>query len=275
MGAFGWSNVARVFDAVKVIYQPHDKIQLDTFFSQVVDVNRVKPDSGTHNDNFYGLYLATKPWVDYVLDVFFFARHTKNNEIVGELSRHTGQLKEYTIGSRFKGKYWRFDYGVEWAAQFGSRAHEPIHAWAGHNEVGYTMPKLPWQPRLYFEFNHASGDDNPTDGRWENFDNLYPTNHLHYGYMDFASWRNMNNLRLGVQANPHKKVKLQVDYHWFGLDTNASAWFNAGQSAIRNRTVGASRTAGNEIDLLMNLKLSKTSWSTHRLFAFSCGALCR
>ncbi|OGW84378.1 MAG: hypothetical protein A3C35_07125 [Omnitrophica bacterium RIFCSPHIGHO2_02_FULL_46_11] len=264
VGAFGWSNVARVFDAAKVVFTPIKWLQADAWFSQVVRINRSQADSAQHDDNFYGIYTALKPFKDHVLDTFLFIRHNLNNEITGEKPGELGQLKEYTIGNRFKGKKSLpgrpagiFDYGVEWAIQFGSRAHDDIEAWAWHNEIGYTFDVLPWDPRIHFEYNHGSGDSDPRDGTFENFDNLFPTNHIYYGYMDFASLRNMNNIKIGTGVTPHKKIKFSMDYHWFFLDTNGSAWFNAGQSVIRPKTAGASTTLGQELDLLANWNLTK------------------
>lgn len=257
VGAFGWSNVSRVFDAVKVIYKPWDWIQLDTWFSQVVRPNRNQPDSAAHDDNFYGIYSSLKPFKDHALDTFFLIRHHQNNEIPGEKLGERGQLKEYTFGNRFKGKKWNFDYGIEWAVQFGSRAHNDIRAWAWHNNVGYTFERILWKPRISFEYSHGSGDSDPRDGNFENFDNLFPANHLHYGYIDFASLRNINNIKVGMDMKPHKQLKFSADYHWFFLATNGSAWFNAGQAVIRQSRAGASETLGQELDLLVSYSLSK------------------
>lgn len=256
VGSFGWSNVTRVFDAVKTVYTPFHWLQVDGWFSQVVPVNRSQADSAAHDDNFYGFYSALKPVTDHVLDTFLFIRHNRNNEIIGEKPGGRGQLKEYTLGNRFKGRKWNFDYGIEWALQFGSRAHDDIRAWAWHNDVGYTFDFIPWDPRISFEYNHGSGDSDPKDGNFENFDNLFPTNHPHYGYMDFFSLRNMDNIKLGFDVKPHTRVKFSTDYHWFFLDTNGSAWFNAGQGVIRSARAGASSTVGQEIDLLASWKMT-------------------
>jgi len=256
VGAFNWSNVARVFDAVKIVFQPIGWFRLDTWFAQVVPVNRGQADSANHNDNFYGIYNSIKPIKDHIFDTFLFIRHNRNRSLVGEQPGERGQLKEITVGNRFKGKKWNLDYGIEWAVQGGSRAHDDIKAWAWHNEIGYTIPKVPWSPRPNFEYNHGSGDHDPTDGEFESFDNLYPTNHPYYGYMDFFSLRNMNDVKAGFDLKPASKLKLSCDYHWFFLDTNQSAWFNASQNVIRARSPNASTTVGQEIDLLANWQMT-------------------
>jgi hypothetical protein len=254
VGAFGWSNVARVFDAAKVMMAPTSWFKADAWFSQVVLVNRGQADSADHSDNFYGIYTTAGPYKKQLLDTFMFIRHNLNNEIVGEKPGERGQLKEYTLGNRFKGNWEDFDYGIEWAVQFGSRAHDDIRAWAWHNETGYTIPEVPWSPRIYFEYNRGSGDNDPRDGDYGTFDNLYPTNHIHYGYIDFASLKNMNHWGLGAQLKPHKRFELTWAHHWFRLATNRSPWFNAGQAILRPATSGASETVGNETDLTAKWK---------------------
>jgi hypothetical protein len=257
LGAFDWSNVARVFDAIKMSWTPTAWAQIDAWFSQVVLADRVGPDSADHGENFYGLYTSLKPLKDHVLDTFLFIRHDRDNELRGEIASHRGQLKEYTLGNRLRGKRANIDYGVEWAWQFGSRAHEDIEAWAWHNELGYTFAEVPWSPRLGMEYNHGSGDDDASDGRVGNFDNLFPTNHLHYGYIDFASLRNLDHLEANVTVKPAKPLTLAAKHHWFRRDTNKSAWFNAGQGVIRAAGISASETLGQETDLLIKWQVSQ------------------
>ncbi len=252
-----WSNVATLYDAVKAVYIPTAWFQVDTWFSRRVLVTKNRVDSSDHADNFYGVYTTLKPLIDQVFDTFLFIRHNRNNEIVGEKSGEVGQLKEYTVGNRFKGKKYNFDYGIEWAWQFGSRAHDDIKAWAWHNDFGYTLASLPWNPHPNFEYNYGSGDDNPRDGDYQNFDNLFPSNHSKYGYMDFISLRNMHDFKIGNDLKLNKSLKLTTDYHWFFLDSNSSAWFNASQGVVRSAKSGASTTLGQEIDLLAIWQMSK------------------
>lgn len=272
IGAFDWSNVSRVFDAVKASWRPADWAQIDAWLSQVVLIDRVRPDSADHDDNFYGLYTSLKPLKDHALDTFLFIRHDQDNELRGEITSHRGQLKEYTFGSRFKGKHGAWDYGLEGAAQLGSRAHEDIEAVAWHNELGYTLADISWSPRIGMEYNHGSGDDNASDGEVGNFDNLFPTNHLHYGHIDFASLRNIDHLEANVSAKPLKPLTMTTKYHWFFLDTSKSAWFNAGQGVIRAAGVNASKTLGQEVDLLVKWQLSKHADTLMGYAHFHAGA---
>lgn len=257
VGAFGWSNVARVFDAVKTVFLLSEGFQLDVFFARPVRVEKFKADRSVSSDNFYGVYGAWKFLAEHILDTFLFVRHNRDEGVRGERLGEFGPLKEYTFGNRFKGKKSGFDYGTEYAIQLGSRSHDSIAAWAFHAQAGYTFEKTPWMPRLGVEFNHASGDKNPTDGKSGTFDNLFPTNHDKYGLIDFLSLKNMNDIKLGASVKPHARLAFASDFHWFFLDAKESAWFKADGTVFRAANAGASVHLGEEIDLYASYKVSE------------------
>lgn len=122
---------------------------------------------------------------------------------------------------------------------------------AFHAGVGYTLKKVKGTPRLGAQYNFATGDSDPDDAENKTFDNLYPTNHLHYGYIDFFSWRNMHNVKLESSVKPVDQMSLKGDLHFFWLDTAKDAWYNAGGGKIRSedpaRDVDSS--VGREIDI--------------------------
>ena len=260
VGPLDWTNTARVFDALKLVYTLNPQWIVDVFASRVVKVEKEKWDQAQNGDNFYGIYLSTKPFrksMDQVLDTFLFIRNNTDRTVTGERTLERGELKEYTFGNRFKGKKYDWDYGTEYAIQTGSRAHDDIQAWAFHQELGYTFSKSPWTPRLYGEYNHASGDRNPTDGKSQTFDNLFPTNHNKYGFMDLVSLKNMNDYMIGTSVKPHERLLLSADFHWFVLDAKESAWFNASGGVFRAANVNADTQLGEELDLLATYKLSQ------------------
>ena len=58
---------------------------------------------------------------------------------------------------------------------------------------------------------------------YEGFDQLYPTNHIHFGYMDRMSWKNMNHFAFGLQLRPNKDSHFEVTGHFFSLKEEATA----------------------------------------------------
>src|SRR5438270_721834 len=80
----------------------------------------------------------------------------------------------------------------EAAAQFGSIGADTIRAWASHWTAGFTFGDARGTPRVFGEYNYASGDDNHHDGLRQTFDQLYATGHDKFGLADQVGWRNIH-----------------------------------------------------------------------------------
>jgi hypothetical protein len=249
VGPLNWTNTARVFDAVKLVYTHEDWLQVDGFGGRVVRNEPTTTDRSAHADNFYGVYAAYKKIKDHTLDTFCFIRDVNDNSFVSEVGGVRGNLTEYTVGNRFKGKTGPTDYGTEYAVQFGKKSGDTVRAWAFHQELGYTLADAAWTPRLYTEYNHASGDRNTADGTVGTFDNLYPTNHNKYGLIDFVSLKNINDFMIGASVKPDPKLMIASEFHWFLRDGKESAWFNASGGVYRAANTAAANQLGEELDV--------------------------
>jgi hypothetical protein len=131
----------------------------------------------------------------------------------------------------------------------GTTPESDISAYAFAVKAGYTMPAAV-KPRFGIEYDRASGDDNPTDDKFKTFENLFPTNHIHYGTMDYLGWRNMQDIRLSLALKPTKLSGVSLDYHLFSLAEEADNWYRASGHVFRSTPTGNSETdLGREIDL--------------------------
>jgi len=243
IGAFGWNNIGRVFDAVKLRWQ-NPLFGADFFGSRVVI-----PEDGRFNvendyDFFSGVYATTTKIPKNTLEVYLLARNASLQAVRAEPSPQNPQPSArdiYTAGLRFKsnpGELGNFDYTLEGAYQFGDfrdpRAGAPAkrldhEAYMVVLQTGYTFNDLWAKPRLGFEYSHGSGDSDAHDGKHETFENLFPTNHKFYGYMDFLSLQNIHDLRGIFQLKPHPRLSLAVEGHGFWLaDTHDSFYTSAG-----------------------------------------------
>jgi hypothetical protein len=104
------------------------------------------------------------------------------------------------------------------------------------------------------EYNFASGDSNPNDGIHGTFDNLFPSNHGLYGIMDFFSWQNMQNVRLGASVRPLRNLTVRLDGYAFWLATTHDYYY-AGNGSPRKTggyglNPGAGGYLGSELDLV-------------------------
>lgn len=256
VGAFNWSNTARTFDAVRLFYA-RPKYRLDVFASSVV----VNEDGvfNRHRDgaNFYGTYNSFQNLIPKGTVEGYLLWRTLPR-VVGERGS-IGNYDAYTFGTRWVGKLpAEFDYRLELAGQRGDYVNDDVRAWALHTQLGYTLTKTKTTPRLLIEYNFASGDDDPQDGRRETFDQLFPTNHDKYGIADQVGWRNMHNLRAGLGLKFTKRVSGQFDYHSFWLASRRDALYAAGGAPVARVPTGArSRHVGQEVDLDFRVTLAK------------------
>ena len=212
----------------------------------------------------------------------------------------------YTVGTRWKsnpGDFGNWDYSAEFNFQFGNYINDrpdagvaqtvgvgtqagspangsPTAPRLGHlamafsGMVGYTFADVVATPRVALEYNYASGDSNPTDGKHGTFDNLYPTNHKFYGYGDYMSWQNMHNLRLSLSAKPTPRWTVAVEGHLFWLADTSDVYYNVAgipragiPGSLLTPNVGAgyrgvpgfSSSLGAEINLVSGYALNKAT----------------
>ena len=262
IGGFNWSNVAQSFDGGKVMlfFDPY-KLQVDGFAVEKTPIKspREKDDlfEDSSEDRLAGYYATYKGIKDTTIEQYLLWRGTETNISFGP--NGSGELDEYTAGGRIKGNLpYRFDYEAELAGQWGDFKDKDILALMGIGILGYTFD-CPWSPRPAFEFDYGSGDSDPTDTTRRTFDNLYPTNHLFYGYMDLISLQNLNNYQFQLSVKPHKKLKLQADLHLLYLDTPKDSLYAANRAVTRTASAtstGVSAEVGREADLTADFKFN-------------------
>lgn len=253
-GNFNWSQIGAAFDGARLIYA-RDPATLHLFWARPFDSEgRVatssagvpfpsSTDRGSRDQDLYGAYLIVKAGEIGTVEPYYF--YLKDSRAPGTTSIFTAQAASQsrsTLGLRLHGKAAGFDATAEGAYQFGSissGAGAPgdnlaIHAHAEAVKLGYTVASLPMTPRLGLEFDYASGDgDNASGahrGNFNTFDNLYPTNHVHYGFMDLMAWKNMVNYRATLDLKPTPDSKLQVDGVVHRLANARDHWYRAAQA---------------------------------------------
>ncbi|HEY1170889.1 MAG TPA: alginate export family protein [Verrucomicrobiae bacterium] len=243
VGAFAWNNIGRTFDAAKLRWQ-NPWFAADIFTSRLV-----VPDDNNFNvsneyETFSGIYATTKKIPKQSTDIYFLARNANAQSPslqLGNLVPTPSARDIYTIGIRGKsnpGEIGNWDYTYELMGQFGhfndtalpaataSLSHEAYAVFAGG---GYTWTEMSMTPRVGLEYNFATGDSNPTDGKHETFENLFPTNHKFYGFMDFVSLQNIHNVRLQSSIKPLPRLTILLEGQFFWLaDTSDNFYTVAG-----------------------------------------------
>ncbi len=232
IGNGDWGNIPRAFDAAKLRFE-NTHFGVDGFVARVVIPDNHNFNVANDYDWFSGIYASTTKLIPkQETQLYLLSRNSSAKAAsaqAGSLIGLPSARDIYTFGLRVKslaGLLNGWDYGAELAGQLGSinlpvpgvgnrrLEHEALAASAGG---GYTWADAFGAPRVGLEYNFASGDRDPTDGKNETFENLFPTNHRLYGYMDFVGWRNIHNPRLSASIKPAKPINLTLDYHLFWL----------------------------------------------------------
>lgn len=253
IGAGEWSNNARGFDAVKVVIGDPKKSSLDLFAAKPIANN-------------------PKDWNDWretgsrAFDSVLYGAVLNSNKVLpaGNLQAYyllrTNNLMDddvHTVGFLASRSFGALSFDAEVAGQFGTFSGDEHRAFAGHAGLKYKLGDQ-GNTTLNAMFNFATGDDDPTDGVHETFDNLYPTNHMHYGEMDFFAWMNMKNIEIGI-TRTFGKWTARAEYHWFWLaEPSGDNWYSASGSVIRPAPgVPTPSFVGNELDFILQFKASE------------------
>ena len=204
---------------------------------------------------------------------------------------HAANQNRHTVGTRIAFKKSIFDMNAEGYWQFGSMGsinsvNGPgnasrdlrINAYAGALQAGVTLP-VPMQPRIGGEINIASGDGDATacangatsgtsngagcNGTANTFEQLYPTNHILFGYMDLFAWRNMVSYGGNFQMRPTKNSHFEIWGNVFRRQSTGDNWYRAAQNVyFANTAATTSASLGQEIDVVytMFFKDNKVGW---------------
>jgi hypothetical protein len=277
IGNADWNNVPRSFDAAKLRFEIPG-LWVDAFASRVVVPVQYEFNEANDYDWFSGLYASSSTLIPgQDTQLYFLSRNASAKAATaasGSLYPLPSARDVLTVGGRVQsapGQWHGWDYAAELAGQLGSvnlpvpgagRRRLDHEALAATVAAGYTWTETYGTPRLGFEYNFASGDSNPSDGTDQTFENLFPTNHRLYGYMDFFGWRNLHDPRFSASLRPAKPLLLTLDYHLFWLaDTHdffypiggqgrgASGPAQPGEPVSYGRHPQFSSYVGSELDL--------------------------
>lgn len=246
IGHVSWVNAARTFDAVKVtLRQP--TFSVDVFGASVVRILDGAFDTSGNGNRLAGAYATTQRLVPLgTVEPYLFWRRDVN---LPTETRTIGNLGQTTTGIRMAGRMpARLDYGIEVVVQRGSLGSDDVSAWAGHWQLRETLPGTA-SVRLTSEYNHASGDADPTDGVRGTFDHLYPTPHDKYGLANQIGWKNIHHARAGVEFTPFKGFPVTTNYHsWWVAEKRDGVYTALGAPLARVPAGAAGRHVGQELD---------------------------
>lgn len=242
IGGFAWNNIGRTFDAAKLRWQ-NPWFGVDFFSSRPVVPDNHNFNMSNDYEYFSGAYFNSKLIPHQTTEWYFLARNASAKAPfydVGVLQLPASARDIYSVGFRVKsnpGELNGWDYTAEAVGQFG-HYNDPVLASGNSLEHqafmvalngGYTFSDVKYTPRVGLEYALASGDSDPNDDKHETYDQLYPTKHKFFGYMDFFAMQNLHDFRASASAKPLPRLNLLAEYHAFYLyDTSDNLYAATG-----------------------------------------------
>jgi len=241
----GWGNKVIAYDGFLTNYK-NDQFSMDLAY-----LNRVAPDQG--RDTFKHAWFASPS------DTFVAWLTLKKINPYGKVDVYAivdskdNDVDIDTYGLRLYGAIGSLHYDIDGNLQRGNALVngelQDREAAACYLDVWYAFDG-DLKPTLGVEYFMATGDSDPSGGKYKTFDQLYATPHYSYGYMDLFGWQNMHDLNFKASINPLKDIKLGASFHSFWLYAKEDSWYNAYKGVQRKGNPHADNFVGNEADLI-------------------------
>lgn len=191
----------------------------------------------------------------------------------------TADRKLFMPGVRFFSKpaKGRFDFEVETVAQVGRSYSSATatkrldhQAWFQHVQAGYTFD-APWTPRFLAQYDYATGDSDPNDGKNGRFDTLFGARRFELGPTGiFGAFARSNIHTPGYRliVNPRQDVSFYARHRLLWLAEDKDQWVGS-----RNDRTGKSLQDRNGAsgDFLGHFVEASARWDVNSNLALESG----
>jgi len=254
VGPGDFTQVPRAFEGGAAIGQIAGWT-ITPFWAQPVVVDKYRFNQSTSDQELFGVF-GTGPLhvVAVNLDLYWLDANNKTATFNGTVGRE----HRHTLGGRVWGKIGAtgLDFEVEGAAQFGTVGRGDVAASMFTTVLGYTLPIQRLSPRVYLEFDYASGDDR-RGGDVQTFNQLYPNGHSYLGYIDYIGRQNIISPNGGVIVSPIQGLTLSLQQYFFWRASDQDALYNKSGGVLRPGTATTARYVGAETDLLATYNFTR------------------
>ena len=254
VGPGDFTQVPRTFEGGMGIIRVADWT-VTSFWAQPVVVDKYRFNKSTSDQRFFGVF-GTGPV--HVLPVNLDLYWLSADNAAATFNGTPGRERRHTFGGRTWGKIGRtgLDFEVEGAAQVGTVGRGDVAASMFTTVVGYTLPVPRMSPRVYAEFDYASGDRKP-GGDVGTYNQLFPNNHSYFGYIDYIGRQNIASTSAGLALTPVRDLTLSLQQYFFWRASDRDALYSKAGTVLRPGTGTAARYVGAEIDLLATYNFTR------------------
>ncbi|SMG60501.1 Alginate export [Paraburkholderia susongensis] len=220
-------NVRQAFDALWADYEYH-KWRFIAYATQPVQ-NRdatVFDDVSNRDITFSGVRFERQSVGPGDLSGYW-SRYNRSN--AQYLDAH-GPERRDVWDLRYTGTHGRFDWDAEGMLQTGTVGNSTIGAWAIGSIAGYKLD-MPWSPRIGLQFDAASGDRHPGDGRVGTFNPLFP-NGYYFTLAGYTGYSNLIHVKPSITLKPTANLALlgALGFQW--RETTGDAVYQQGNQVV-------------------------------------------
>ncbi len=246
-----WRNQGRSYDAV-VVNLRGGPYRLGIFAASAVVPLASGISHHQEGNNIYGLYGRLDNLLpDSSLEPFVLWKVQPRLLLEAGLSNKTGKEDIETYGLRLKGRaHASLDYSIEAVRQAGKDGAEGVRAWGFTGGAAYAFRSVLANPRIFAQYDYASGDHTPSDGIHRTLDTMFPSAHDRFGIADLFGWQNLRAVRAGGTVMPHRRWTVTAQFLDFWVDSTADAVYNTSGVPIVHGIIpaGAGSRLGVEYD---------------------------
>ncbi len=249
IGILDWGQAARAFDGIFVRVSPSSAVSLDAFTMMLTPPAFLTSTAGNrfHNSGSYfgGVYGRAR-FGKAGFDLYTLGLFEDPSSVNAGFLHDNNRL---TIGLRAFATFGGLALVAEGDLQTGkTQADNTILAGATAVKATWTFNGVWGSPYIMGEFSAASGDGDTSDGVDSNFNQLFPTGHIHLGYMDYVGWQNVIAGRGSIGIRPWR-AHFWIDVHHFAAWDPRGAWYAANGSVFRAADPSRTQnTLGTEVD---------------------------
>jgi len=253
IASLDWSNTARLYDVARARLNTKSA-KLDLVAGSIVQIDPDRVDRHKPGEHFYAGYLAL-PSVLPAGSIEPYAIVKTQLSVKGK-DGVAGGADTYALGGRIVGAApRRLDYSLEAVRETGNYANDILQAFGFVSSIGWRIATSNG-PRVVAEYVYSSGDNGRQDRHRETFDNMYGFNQPTNSLTGQFGWRNLTELRVGVEFRPLPKLKANLDLRNFAISNVQDGLYNASGS----RTVWNPKATNAHVGFGPDVQITMAIW---------------
>ena len=223
-------NVPLPFDGVRAILDAAPW-RVDAFVTKPVETNPGVFDDQTHlPTTFWGIY-AVRPllFIDGGnIDLYYLGIHNKS----ATYAQETGTETRHSLGTRVWGARGPWDSNSELVGQTGTFGPGYILAWSAATDAGYSLNRVPFQPRIGLRAGIASGDQDKKGPNLQTFSPLFPTG-FYFNQAILNGPLNVISVHPNLTIHVGESVALNGEWGWFWRQSSTDGIYGLASNLLR------------------------------------------